>query len=62
MSAPPSPNTQIQLLPFQKENVATNQQDIPVPYLGGERVVAIRWITQALDKRTQQADAASKKG
>jgi len=53
--------TPVQLLPFQRENVATNQQHIALPYLGGERVVAVRWITPALDEKTKQADAATKK-
>ncbi|PTX95777.1 hypothetical protein [Opitutus sp. ER46] len=53
--------TEIKLTPFQSENVATNQQQIPIPYLGGERVVAIRWITPALDHRTKQADSQGKK-
>jgi hypothetical protein len=51
-----------QLLPFQQENVATNQQQIPVPYLAGERVVALRWLTGITDVRTKPADSNTKKG
>lgn len=54
--------TEVKLLPFQRENVATNQQQIAVPYLAGERVVALRWVTRALDMRTKQGDAKTKKG
>ncbi len=53
--------TPVQLLPFQQENVATNQQNIPVPYLAGERLVAIRWMTPALQEKTKQADSTTKK-
>jgi hypothetical protein len=54
--------TSVELVPFQKENLATNQQQIPVPYLAGERVVAGRWITPTLDVRTKKTDATGKKG
>jgi hypothetical protein len=50
-----------QLLPFQQENVASNQQSIPLPYLAGVRLVAIRWFTPALNEVTQKA-SKSKKG
>jgi hypothetical protein len=51
---------QIQLLPFQPENLATNQQAIPVPYLGGTRVIALRWITPATDEVTSMAPGGKK--
>ena len=51
-----------ELLPFQQENVATNQQNIPLPYVRGTRLVAGRWITPALDKVTHAVPGAGKKG
>jgi hypothetical protein len=51
-----------ELLPFQKENVASNQQAVPLPYLAGTRLVAVRWITPALEQLTQQVKGAGKKG
>lgn len=48
-------------LPFQKENVSTNQQNVPLPYFAGERLIAVRWITPALNRITQKA-ASGKKG
>jgi len=51
----------VQLTPFQAENIASNQQAVPLPYLAGTRVVAIRWISPALNEVTQQAQG-SKKG
>ena len=53
--------TPVNLLPFQQENVATNQQQIPVPYLAGERLIAVRWQTPALNEQTKQANSATKK-
>lgn len=61
MSASKTPAKQ-ELLPFQRENVATNQQAIPLPYLAGTRVVAVRWLTPALDKVTIQVPGGGKKG
>ena len=54
--------TPVQLVPFQQENVSSNQQRIPLPYLGGERLIALRWITPALDQRTKQVASNTKKG
>ena len=58
-SKPPEP---LQLVPFQQENVATNQQAVPVPYLAGTRLVALRWITPALNGIAQPAKGNGKKG
>ncbi|HEY1791572.1 MAG TPA: hypothetical protein VGG34_01525 [Opitutaceae bacterium] len=56
-------NTQpVSLLPFQQENVASNQQNVPIPYLGGERLMALKWIQPALGEMTQQATGSGKKG
>lgn len=52
----------VQLVPFQQENVATNQQDIPLPYFAGERLIALRWITPAMNEVTQQVKGNGKKG
>ena len=54
--------TKVTLLPFQQENVASNQQGVPVPAFGGERLLAVRWITPALDKLTVQVKSGGKKG
>lgn len=51
-----------ELLPFQQENVATNQQNIPLPYVRGTRLVAGRWITPALNKVEHTVPGAGKKG
>jgi hypothetical protein len=53
---------QTNLLPFQQENVATNQQNIPLPYLGGERLMAVRWMSDALEEESQKAQGTGKKG
>jgi hypothetical protein len=54
--------TPVKLLPFQQENVSTNQQRIALPYMRGERLVAVRWITDALDHQTQTVPKSSGKG
>lgn len=51
-----------ELLPFQKENVATNQQNLPLPYLAGTRVIAVRWFSPAIDQINVPAPSGSKKG
>ena len=61
MSASKLP-VQKQLLPFQQENVASNQQSVPLPYMAGTNLIAVRWITPALDKITFQVTGAGKKG
>ena len=61
MSASKLP-VQKQLLPFQQENVASNQQSVPLPYMAGTNLIAVRWITPALDKITFQVKGAGKKG
>jgi hypothetical protein len=62
MSAAKQPATKKELTPFQEESVATNQQNTPLPYLAGERLLAVRWITDALDKVTESVPASGKKG
>jgi hypothetical protein len=44
------------------EDLATHQENIPVPYLGGTRRIAVRWLDEALDMVTEQApDSAPQK-
>ena len=52
----------VQLLPFQQQNISSNQQQVPLPYLGGERLIAAIWMTSALNKITQKASGGGKKG
>lgn len=40
---------------LEPETLATNQETIPVPYLAGTRLIALRWISPALDMVTRQA-------
>jgi len=61
MSVPKMP-VQKQLLPFQQENVASNQQAVPLPYMAGTRLIAVRWISPALNEVTQQVKGSGKKG
>lgn len=61
MSAAKQP-VKLELIPFQKENLATNQQAVPLPYLAGTRLIAVRWLTPALDQVTTQVPANGKKG
>ena len=60
MSTAKTPTKQT-LLPFQKENIASNQQAVPLPYLAGTRLIAVRWISPALNQVTQQVKGAGKK-
>lgn len=47
---------------LEDEELATHQENIPVPFLAGTRRVAVRWLDQALDMRTEQApDSAPQK-
>lgn len=48
------------LLPFQQENVATNQQNIPMPYMAGQRLIALRWFTPAMDEKKVQVQNGKK--
>jgi hypothetical protein len=44
------------------EDLATHQENIPIPYLVGTRRIAVRWIEEALDMVTEQApDTAPEK-
>jgi len=51
-----------ELLPFQQESVASNQQSIPLPYMAGTRLIAVRWISPALDEVIIEVPGNGKKG
>ena len=61
MSASKTP-VKKELLPFQSQNVASNQQGVPLAYLAGTRVMAVQWISPALDEMTQKVKSSGKKG
>lgn len=42
-------------LPIEEEEMATHQESIPVPHLGGTRRISLRWISPAIDMVTQEA-------
>lgn len=42
-------------LPAEAEDVVTSQESIPVPYLAGTRLLALRWITDAMSVYSEQA-------
>lgn len=47
---------------LEAEDLATHQEAIPVPYLSGTHMVALRWISEATGMVTRQApDNISKK-
>ncbi len=50
------------LLPFQSQNVASNQQRVPVAYLAGTRVIAVHWLTGAMNERKTQVTNGKKGG
>jgi len=62
MSVAKTTATKKELLPFQDEAVATNQQNTPLPYLAGERLIAVRWITPTIQKVVEPVPASGKKG
>lgn len=40
---------------IEDEDLATHQENIPVPYVAGTRRVAVRWLDTALNLITEQA-------
>lgn len=48
-------NLDVDEVPVGDEELATHQEAVPVPYLAGTRRVALRWVTGATDRITQQA-------
>ncbi len=51
-----------QLVPFQQQNVGSNQQNIPLTYFAGTRLIAPHWITDALDEQQYPVTGGGKKG
>lgn len=49
---------------IEEEDLATHQEVVPVPFQAGTRLVALRWISGALDQVARQAkeDRPGKKG
>ena len=37
------------------EDVATHQETIPIPMISGTRLLALRWLTPAMNQVTRQA-------
>ena len=60
MSASSQP-IQKNLLPFQQQQVASNQQR-PLAYCRGTRLMAVGWMTPALNERTYPSKSTGKKG
>ena len=56
-STPSAPEREA--LPIEDEEMATHQESIPLPYLGGTRRISLRWISPALDMVTQEAPDAT---
>jgi hypothetical protein len=40
---------------LEAEELATHQENVPLPWLAGTRKIAVRWLDNALDQRTEQA-------
>jgi|GEM_PF-6167604 len=49
---------------IEDEELATHQETVPIPMMSGTRIIALRWISPALDKIARQAkqDRPGKKG
>lgn len=47
--------TEINSDTIEDEEMATHQEAIPIPYLAGSQMLAVRWITPALDRVARQA-------
>lgn len=45
-------------VPMEPESLATGQEAVPVPLLGGTRLIAIRWLTMPLNVFSVQAKDA----
>ncbi|HSM84612.1 MAG TPA: hypothetical protein VLT16_00615 [Candidatus Limnocylindrales bacterium] len=43
------------------DELATNQEATPVPYIAGEMKLAVRWISPAYDQYTQDVPSGGKK-
>lgn len=40
---------------LKEEDLATHQEAIPIPFIFGTQNVALRWLTQAIDRTARQA-------
>jgi hypothetical protein len=40
---------------LEQEELSTHQETVPVPYVAGTQLIALRWISPALDMVTKQA-------
>lgn len=40
---------------LEAEDLATHQEAIPIPFICGTQLVALRWMTPALDRVARQA-------
>lgn len=49
---------------IEEEELATHQEAVPIPSISGTRLVAVRWISPALDQVARQAkeERPGKKG
>ena len=50
-----------QLVPFQDQSISSNQQSVPLPFLGGTRLMAVRWASDALDIINHEVPSSQKK-
>lgn len=40
---------------LEEDQVSNSQEAVPVPYLAGERKVALRWISRVYNQRAKEA-------
>jgi hypothetical protein len=43
-------------MPVEDEEIATHQEAVPVPFLGGTRKIAVRWLGPAANLITQESE------
>jgi hypothetical protein len=43
-------------MPIEDEEISTHQEAVPVPAFGGTRKLAVRWLGEAVDMITVQAE------
>ncbi len=56
-----STNTERNELPVEEEDLATAQENLPIPLTSGTQRLAVRWITGARERITEEAPAATGK-
>jgi hypothetical protein len=47
---------------IQGQQLSTNQQGVPVPYVAGTRKIAVTWIGRVYNQRAVQVKTSSGKG